>query len=262
MHVLLFAGLAWVGGRIWPGRFSRWFLWLALALMAAVLEWVQPLAGRSTELADWLYGAGGAACLCSGRRPLRMGSRLRWAALCALACFPPVWEAAMWRLEMRAFPVLAQPGAGWARRGWTLNACTLSVSPESRFRVAGVNEGKGGRPPAYPGLFRIPVRPDWSRQTALRTAIFWPRPEPGVFAVRVDDRAGNPPYAERFQKEFAVTQGWNAVEIRAAELRRTSGGRPLDLESIRLWGVFLVSPVPLDYFLLDPVRLVPEENGP
>lgn len=66
VHVLLFAGLARAAGSVWPERISRGFLWLGLALLAAVVETIQPLVGRSAGWADWLYGAGGAACLCGG----------------------------------------------------------------------------------------------------------------------------------------------------------------------------------------------------
>jgi len=261
VHVLLFAGLARAAGSVWPERISRGFLWLGLALLAAVVETIQPLVGRSAGWADWLYGAGGAACLCGGW-PLRPGTRRRWVALGALALFPPVWEAAMWHQEIRAFPVLAQSGAWWARRSWTLNGVDLSVDSHRRFKVAGRAAPDDGAPSPYPGVFRRGVHRDWRGVESLRTAVFWPKTEPAVFAVRVDDRPGNPPYAERFQKELLITQGWNVVEIPAAEFGRSAGGRPLNLENVCQWGVFLVSNVPLDYFLLEPVHLVPARNAP
>ncbi len=133
VHVLLFAGLARAAGSVWPERISRGFLWLGLALLAAVVETIQPLVGRSAGWADWLYGAGGAACLCGGW-PLRPGTRRRWVALGALALFPPVWEAAMWHQEIRAFPVLAQSGAWWARRSWMASTCLLIRTAGSRWR--------------------------------------------------------------------------------------------------------------------------------
>jgi hypothetical protein len=96
----------------------------------------------------------------------------------------------------------------------------------------------------------------------LRADLFWPAPEPVGFAIRVDDHSGYPAAAERFQREFSITQGWNSVRIPAAELGRTSGGRPLRLESIRQWGVFLVSDKPLDYFLLGAVSLELQPETP
>ena len=96
----------------------------------------------------------------------------------------------------------------------------------------------------------------------MQVDLFWPESLPAVFAVRVDDRPGNPPYAERFQKEFAVAQGWNAVRISAEEIAQAAGGRPLRLDQVRQWGVFLVSDIPFDYFLVGTVRLEMQEEKP
>lgn len=251
-HALLFAGLAWLWTRPGTVRAPRWLTWLALALAAAGAEGLQTFAGRSAEVADWLFGTAGAACVCAGgglrQRPWVLGLLLAAVAVCS-----PVWELGLWRMESRAFPVLAEPGAGWAGRGWNLNEVRLAIAADRRFRVA----GKTNPPAAYPGLFRIPVRRDWRGLAALRTALYWPGPAPAVMAVRVDDRPGNPPYAERFQREFAVTQGWNVVRLPLAEI-----GKTVDLAGIRQWGVFLVSPAAFDYFLMDAVRLDPAQEPP
>ena len=168
----------------------------------------------------------------------------------------------MLRLEVRAFPVLADSALRWSRRGWTLNAVRISSAISAGLRVDAEAESKAGPPGIYPGLFRAPACADWRGAEALRAELFWPAPEPVVFAIRVDDQPGNPAYAERFQREFSVTQGWNSVRIPAAELEQTSGGRPLRLESIRQWGVFLVSDKPMDYFLLGTVRLDLQPESP
>jgi hypothetical protein len=162
-------------------------------------------------------------------------------------------------MECQAFPVLAAPGACWAGRNWTLNGVELSVAPGNEFRL---DRGPGDPPVPYPGVFRTPVCSDWRGMQSFQTEIFWPNERPALFAVRVDDRPGNPPYADRFQQEFAVTQGWNAVRIPAAALSRTTGGRPLQQDAIRHWGVFLVSGSPFDYFSMGMVRLVMQQEDP
>lgn len=261
MHALLFAGLAWTAGRYLPDRLRAGVLLGALALFSAGVEWLQPHVGRSAELLDWLYGVGGAACICSTWH-MRRTFGLRWVAVIALVLFPLGWELAMWRTEIRAFPVLAAPGSFWSGRGWTLNSVRISASSENHFRVITRPVMGAGHSAAYPGLFRVPAGSDWRRMESLQAAVFWPGPEPAGFAFRVDDRPGNPPYAERFQFEFAVTQGWNAVHIPAEELGRTFGGRAMRLDSICQWGVFLVSDVPFDYFSLGPVRLNLKQEHP
>jgi len=259
-HVLLFAGLALLWGPCLPRWARGIFLWSGLALLAALIEWVQPGLGRSSEGLDWLYGVAGAACVCGTNRIL-FRRRLRVLLLLGLCLLPLGWMFGLRVMERRAFPLLVDPAAVWSRQGWTCNGTQLSSSTADGLRVEASPQEEGGPPVAYPGLFRLVGHPDWSRARSFRTELFWPASSPAVFAVRMDDRRGNPAYAERFQKEFAVTQGWNAIVIPGVELQRTSGGTPLHLEHMAQWGVFLVSGTSFDYFLLGAVQLdLPEET--
>jgi hypothetical protein len=261
VHVLLFAGLAWLVGRHLPTGLRGGVLWMGLAVFSAGMECLQPLVGRASEWVDWLYGAGGAACICATWQ-LERRVRIRWAGILILCLFPLGWELAMVRMEVYAFPVLADSAAKWSRRGWILNFVQLTPVAKEGFRVepkpANTVEVSG----MYPGLFRVPACSDWSEMQALRAELYWPSPVHVLFALRVDDRPGNPAYADRFQREFSVTQGWNLVQIPVAELGRTSGGRPVQLGAIRRWGVFLVSDRPFDYFLLGAVSLDLHQESP
>ncbi len=255
-HVLLWGGLAWLVGRALPASRRGWPLWIGLAAFAGLAEGLQSFVGRTPEWSDWFCGASGAALVCatwSRNGFLRMGSAL------ALAACPFIWWIGLQWMEVRAFPVLARPGSFWAARGWELNGVELDVEVGRGFVATPEPDGE---PTAYPGFFRAPARRDWRGLRQLKTAIYWPGTVPAVFAVRIDDRPGNPPYGDRFQREFGVTQGWNAVAIPVAELARTSGGRPLRLDDVRQWGVFLVSDVAFDYFCLGPVSLEPQEERP
>ncbi len=256
IHVGLFAGLAWLIGRLLPPTRRGWFLWGGLAVFAAATEGLQPFVGRSAEWTDGLYGLAGAAILCG---TWRWRARFRWAGVLALCLFPPVWELAMVRMETKAFPVLAQPTALWAGRGWSLNGVELAASEQKGFTLRPASrDGEF----SYPGIFREATRSDWRGMRSLTADLFWPAPVPAVFAVRVDDRSGNPSYADRFQREFTATQGWNRVRIPVEEIGRTAGGRSLQLDRIRQWGVFLVSDVPFDYFSIGTVRLDLQEEQP
>ena len=255
-HVGLGAGLAWLVGRgLAPGR-RGWPLGLGVATFCGVVEGLQSLVGRTPEWSDWLFGTGGAVLVCStwGR-----GGLLRWGGVLALAAVPFAWMAGLHWGEVRAFPVLARPGSFWAARGWELNGVELDVEVGRGFAAT---PAPGAESIAYPGLFRAPAVRNWRGAQRLKTKIYWPEAAPATFAIRIDDRPGNPPYAERFQKEFAATQGWTAVEISAGELAHAAGGREMRLERIAQWGVFLVSEVPFDYFLLGPVVLDMQEERP
>jgi hypothetical protein len=256
VHVALFAALAGGIGRALPPGIRGWPLWVGLAVFAGLLEGLQLVVGRSAEWSDWLFGLGGAICVCATWNRPRV---VRWGAVAALGFLPLAWAVAMVQAECRAFPALAQPGTVWARRGWALNGVALSSARGSGFKLVPVPDKCAE---AYPGLFREPAVGDWRGIRRFHADVYWPETTPAAFAIRVDDRPGHPPYADRFQKEFGVTQGWNAVRISAEEIAQTAGGRPLRLDTVRQWGVFLVSDVPFDYFCLGPVGLDMQEEQP
>lgn len=254
-HVVLFAALAWLWGRGLPGYGRGWRLWLALAAVAAGVEGLQVWTGRSVGWTDWCSGAAGAACVCATWR-VRGGARLL--AVLALALLPTAREATLQGLERRDFPILAEPARCWAGRGWMENGGRLHREEEGFLFLPDTPASRT----AYPGVFRVPAAKDWRKTKALELSLYWPEDKPAVMGLRVDDQPGQPSYAERFQREFAVTQGWNRVRIPVRELGQTAGGRPLRLDGIRRWGVFLVSDEVFDYFLLGPVRLTLQEKMP
>ncbi len=247
-HVLLFALLAWILGRAGPPNRPGWRLWLGLAAFAAAAEIIQPGVGRSAEWQDWFCGAAGAAVV-TGMWAYRR--RWRWAGLGLVVLLPVAWQGILIFQEWRAFPVLAAPPATWSQRGWTVNGGRLSHGRRAEL----VFYPRAASNPDYPGLFRTPVVRNWSRAGAFEMKLYWPEATSAVFAVRIDDRPGNPAYGDRFQMECSVTQGWNAIQIPANLLARTSGGRPLCMDKIDKWGVFLVSGPPFDYFSIGDIRL-------
>ena len=259
MHVVLFAGLAWIVGRNLSARRRTWAVWGLVTALSAGVEWLQPLVGRSAELADWLYGAGGAACICAAGQTR---SRVRWGGVLALCLIPLAWEMALFGMEHRAYPVLADSGMAWSHRGWVLNSVQIAAGAFPGLRLEAVSNADPIATVAYPGLFRAPAYSDWRGARALRAELYWPDRDSAVFAIRVDDRTGNPVYADRFQREFSITQGWNRIRIPIDDLGKTSGGRRLELDAIRQWGVFLVSDTPLDYFLLGAVSLELQPESP
>jgi hypothetical protein len=260
LHVLLFASLAFLWGRTLPRWASGGLLWGGLASVAFLLECFQPVVGRSFEWSDWLFGIGGTACIC-GTASFARKAALRWSLVCVLAVLPLAGSMGLRAMESQAFPVLASPEMSWSRTGWIRNGVVIKPETETTFRIEARSAEDAGAIP-YPGIFREPVNPDWRMAQSFHTRLFWPSPSNALFAVRVDDLPHNPPYAERFQREFAVTQGWNRIDIPAAEFACTSGGRRMEIEKITRWGVFLVAGPPLDYFLLGAVRLELQQEEP
>lgn len=260
-HALLLGILAWIGGLVLSVRQRGWPLWIGLTFFAAAVELLQPWMGRSREWSDWLFGVAGAGLICgTWRWPWRR--RMRGGGMLILGLSPLLWVLGLLGAESRAFPVLMDSGSIWSRQGWTRNAVRLEAGGELGMRVEPVPSGEGEVQPSYPGLFRVTAHPDWRGMDVLQVSIYWPGESMAVMAVRIDDRADNPAYADRFQKEFTVTQGWNRVQIPVSEWSRASGGRRLRTERIRQWGVFLVSAPAFDYFALGTVKLEPGEERP
>ena len=255
-HVALYAGLAWLVGRALPSHWRGVRLWLGAMSFAGAMECLQPWVGRSAEWSDWFCGLAGAAGVCA---TWRWRDRWRAAAVLALGLVPLLWKVVPAVQEAGAFPTLLQPASWWSARAGGANGVEVAVSRENGLTCRRV---QGSESASYPGLFRRPAHADWRGIRTLLLPLYWPESTPAVFAVRVDDRPGNPPYADRFQREFTVTQGWNQVAISAAELARTSGGRPMRLDRIAQWGVFLVSDVPFEYFSIGVVRLELQEEHP
>ena len=247
-HAALFFGLARLAVRAGAGRLRTL---LGTAMIAGGMECLQLWTGRSCEWEDWLFGFMGAGmgCLRGGRWPVWPS----WSGLFVLAILPMAWVGVRWGMEIRAFPVLASGSEAWASRGWTARGMRLAGSRDGFLRMepdGGVGVGEG-----YPGLFRRPAVADWSGGGEMVARIYWSGPDGAVLALRIDDGPGNPSYAERFQREFSVSNGWNEIGLAPEEWRTAGGGRRLDDKSIRVWGLFLVSPSHFDYLLLDTVRL-------
>ena len=250
-HIGLFACLAWLWGR--PGRAGNarpLRLWLLLLLLAGVIEGLQHWTGRNADWRDILWGGLGAGWFCFFRnlRPRLIPPVL---LLCFLAV-PFAWTGWHLHQETRAFPVLAHSAQSWARRGWKETGGSL-VFEEAHFRfVPAAQAGSAD----YPGIFRRPHSADWRTARALTACVYWPHDKPAVFALRIDDRREQPAYEDRFQTEFAVTQGWNRISIPSGQFSKTSGGRPMNLEQVTRWGLFLVSDTDFDYFLFSTVQLL------
>lgn len=250
IHVGMWAGLVW---SLWPlargSRSGQWLLLALLVLAGGVSEVIQGMVGRSPEWLDLGMDALGAfmAFLC-GRGHWKTGLGLA-GVFCAvlMGC---VGARAM--EEIRAYPVLMDGGSRWGRYRWERNG----VKMRPRKKHLGVILDRNA-PTEYPGLFRSPLCRDWSGSKGMEVLVYWPQRNggDGILGFRIDDRPGNPPYADRWQTEVAVTSGWNTVVL-TGEWLQTPGGRRMDASRIRDWGVFVISSPKTNYFGLGTTRLL------
>lgn len=252
IHAGMWVGLVW---SLWPlagGRRGRqWLLLGMLVALGGASEVMQGWVGRTPEWRDWgmdTLGAVGAFLYGRGWRRTGIGLGVALAAmLLSVAGF-------RWSEEWRAYPVLADCTQRWSRYRWERNGVRLWYG--KRFFRA-IREPDHSD--AYPGIFRLPLRHDWSRSRGMELEVFWPRRNggAGVLGVRVDDRDGNPSYGDRWQAEVAVTNGWNHIVLDRDWLV-TPGGRQMDARRIRTWGVFFVSSPKTNYFGLAGANLLAE----
>lgn len=237
-HILAFGLLACWWGRGCSRR-EKGRLLLSIILLSGAIELLQPLLGRSKEWSDWLFGIlGGVVGVwgLSWRLPVRIVAFMGITAgvflgFMFLEC-----------MEISRFPVLIDFSELTSRYGWELNQVKLGRLDQGVARVMVLTEGP------YPGLFRSPRQNNWQQMTTLHAEIFWPEPASRTLWIRLDDRPGNPEYAERIQEAFQLVQGWNTLTINADQLRQTPGGRPFELNHIIQFGLFLEEGRSGEYF--------------
>lgn len=252
VHAGMWAGLVWC---LWPlakgRRGGQWLLLGALVLAGGLSEIAQGWVGRTPEWRDWgmdTLGAMVGFLYGRGWRKSGLGLGLGVAGmLLAIA-------GSRWCEEWHAHPVLADCTQRWSRYRWERNGTKLHHGKKF-FRVV----RDSGEDNAWPGVFRRPLRRDWMGTSGLEVEVYWPRKNgrSGILGVRVDDRADNPPYGDRWQAEVPVTNGWNTILVNDDWLR-TPDGRQMDAGRIRTWGVFVVSARQTNFFGLAKARLVRE----
>ena len=252
IHAGMWVGLVW---SLWPlakgQRGGQWLLFGVLVAAGGLSEIAQGSVGRTPEWADWGMDTLGAtvAFLC-GRGWRKTGVGLGLVATGVLIAIAGARRGEEWH----AHPVLADCSQRWSRYRWERNGVRMGRGKRF-FRV--IRDAENAE--AYPGVFRFPLRRDWSGSRGMELEIRWPRSNggAGVLGVRVDDRDDNPPYNDRWQAEVAVTNGWNTIVLDRDWLV-TPGGRVMDKRKIRTWGVFFVSCPKTNSFGLARARLLVE----
>lgn len=250
LHACMWAGLVW---SFWPlacvRRGGRGLLFILLVAAGGLSELVQGGIGRTPEWLDWgmdALGAGMASLYACGWRKtgLALAAALGGGLIAVLA----------FRMaeEWHAYPVLADASNRWSRYRWECNGVRLRAGKKHLRAVC----NRGDSVP-WPGIFRAPLRRDWSGTDGLVLEIHWPSKNGGcgMLGVRIDDRPDNPPYNDRWQMEVPVTNGWNTLILSDSWLR-TPSGREMEDSHIRSWGVFVVSAPKTNWFTLRTARLI------
>lgn len=112
-------------------------------------------------------------------------------------------------------------------------------------------------PSAYPGWSPALKQHNWRGYQSLRLDIYNPEQMPVDLTVRIDDTKKETGYTNRYNKTFQLVPGENTIEILLDSLTTSVTGRPLNLETIHRFMVFVVRPDKKITLYLDNFRLIP-----
>ena len=111
-------------------------------------------------------------------------------------------------------------------------------------------------PPAqYPGVNFKRVHPDWSNHRFLKMDLYNPAEDTFTFHVRIDDEKSGWEYADRFDVNFEIKKGKNSISIPLDSLKTNFTPRPLNLQKIERFMVFVPRNASKREFYLDNIRL-------
>ena len=227
------------------------------------IEKLQGLTGREASWLDAGTNAVGAAVavllllLARGRAQPRWLTGAVIVVLLALAAWTPgrqIQDALRQRSE---FPMLASFENELELSRWRFQEATGAIvtargthGPES-LRV----ELAAGH---YPGASFVWPPPDWSAHAALAFDIHVDEGPALPLIVKIEDRAHNQTYEDRFHEELLLEPGTHQVRIETARIRDGIRGRKLDLEKVAVMQLFLDGLESARVIHLDNVRLLEE----
>lgn len=268
-HIPLFGGLALalIALAVRDGRTIRAVLLPTLggtALLAIVIEVVQPLTGRSASLEDALNGLAG--ILLAGLAALlheRRAGLLPWMTALSLtilafvaAGLPLVRAVSLHRARTHALPRIASFEEPW-------EAHFFEPSEPNKSELALVpapgRSGTALRFAAIPGAYRgVAYRAQglslegWS---SLVFAVYLEGASEGGINVRIDDDEDCREHDNRFNKTIPVKPGWNEVRIEVDEVRAGPQNRTLNVTAIDRIVFFLTPDDDAPGLILDDIRL-------
>jgi len=100
---------------------------------------------------------------------------------------------------------------------------------------------------------------NWQHYNELQLSIFNPDSEPLQLTCRIHDRQhtrGLQLYADRFNRKFSISSGWNLIRIELQDIENAPHKRKMALNEIQGLGIFATSLSKQKTVYVDYVRLV------
>lgn len=271
-HILFFAILSlWLHGPLrntGAGRSTiRASLTLFLLVFAVgfVVEVVQMLATeRSPDLSDLLRNQLG--CLLAMAFLIRPSPfQGKWlqpvvrVTVCGLlvgALWPLARAVTDEYLAAKQFPVLSDFETPFERYRWNnvrqLQEESTTVRHGSRAMRVQLSTAK------YSGVALFYFPRDWRGYSALHCSVYNPQPDPLMLNCRIHDvhhKDNGSEYADRFNQQFILQQGWNDLVVSLDRVKNAPKGRSMDMEHIEGFGLFVVQQASPMHIYLDHLYL-------
>ena len=110
-------------------------------------------------------------------------------------------------------------------------------------------------PGQYPGVHFKRIYSDWSNYRLLKMDLYNPAEDTFSLHVRIGDEKSVCEYADRFDMNFEIKQGKNAISIPTDAIKTNLNPRSLDLKNIKRFMVFVPDNRVKRELFLDNVRL-------
>ncbi len=111
-------------------------------------------------------------------------------------------------------------------------------------------------PSPYPGFYPALSHKNWAGYESFSFNVYNPSCETIELTLRIDDKKESFKYSDRYNKTFKISPGNNKLMIALDDLKTSISQRPMNLECINRFMVFISSPdkkhvLYLDYFRLN-----------
>ena len=267
-HLFLFSGLAWLlmdAAGLKTQKVLSQFLWLAVfvVLVGGGVEVLQLFVGRYCELMDVLFDALGALTgwllYLAWRKKITFLLQVSpLIVMSVLIVFGPVWLAYQDQSSMRDdFPVLADFENKNELARWELNDARILLQP-SHVRHGGsalaVNFGMS----EYPGIALHQMVSDWRNYRYLKLNVFNPQKSAARLSLKIYDHQhphNDYAYRDRFNANYDLKPGWNALEVALEDVRQAPKGRQMNMADIVDISLFLQDQTQPVLLYLDYLRL-------
>lgn len=265
-HILFFAIASLWLHALFRAKVAAWSpirtfcaLFVVVLFVGSLVEFLQMFVdGRTPDFFDVLRNQAGCLLACaffihpslfSGLR--RQLFQLGVIVLLGAAVWPTVRSLIDERLAAQQFPILADFETPFERYRWVNIQQLRQESAIVRHGAKAIRVQLSTAKYSGVSLFYFPG--DWRGFHTLHWSVYNPQPAALVLNCRIHDvhhKEHGLEYADRFNQQFIVQQGWNDLAVSLERVKNAPKGRAMDMQHIEGFGLFVVQqPSPMEIYL-------------